>query len=418
MNELDLELLCTKCGARYPLHDFVYYCRKCGYPLEVSLDFDKTWLTKDMLVNRPQSMWRYRELLPVSQEKHVVTLSEGWTPLRRSWRLAEALGLKEIYIKDETRNPTWSFKDRGSSAGVSKALELGLKAVGCASSGNMASSLAAYAAAAGIRCLVLVPSQTPEEKVVQMEICGAQVVGVEKPYPEICSVGLETSGEWGIYWIHNDAPLRVEGQKTCSYEVAEQLGWNTPDWVVIPTSSGGNLSAHWKGWLELERIGWTRDFPSLVAVQAEGCSPIVKAFKEHRESVSYFEEVSTIASSISNPFPPSGERVLRILRDSRGIAESVSDAEMLRAQTLLASTEGLFAEPSSAASIAVLSKLLRSGSIDPAERIVCVITGSGLKDVKHAARREARPLVFKDWGEYRSHIAGLFGNEERTRRQV
>jgi threonine synthase len=340
--------------------------------------------------------------LPIKEQTNIISLKEGGTPLLRGKRLANELGIKHLYLKDETRNPTWSFKDRGSAVGVSKALEIRANGVSCVSSGNMAASTAAYAAKAGMRCHILAPAKTPAEKVVQMLISGATVFLIDRPYPEICKVGLEISNKYRIYSIHNDAPMRVDGQKTSSYEICEQLGWRVPDKVIIPTSSGGNISGHWKAWKELHLIGFTEELPSMVAAQAEGCCPIVKAFKQGREKTEYFENPKTIATAIANPDPPSGERVLKILKETKGMAEAVSDNEMLEAQKILARTEGLFAEPASAASIAVLKKLLEQGNIDKDETVVCVITGTGLKDVKSAIQKTAEPFKLKSWDEYRN----------------
>jgi len=387
----------------------IYRCLSCDYPLEVKYDYKEIAkkLSEDKLQKRKWTVWRYRELLPVKDPSKIVSLEEGGTPLIRGKRLAEALGLKNLYLKDEMRNPTWSFKDRGSTVGVSKALEIGAKAVGCVSTGNMAASIAAYAAKANLKCVILVPAKTPIGKLAQMLISGAHIVSIDKPYPELCELGLETSREHRIYSVHNDAPMRIEGQKTSSYEICEQLEWKTPDKIIIPTSSGGNVSAHWKAWKELRSLGFAEDLPAMVVAQAEGCCPIVEAFKEKKEEIEYFEEPKTIASSIANPYPPSGERVLKILKESRGIAELVSDQEMLNAQKFLAKTEGLFAEPAGAASVAVLKKLIDNGMVERDETVVCVVTGSGLKDVKSAVKACGEPIRLSSVDEYQSLLKKL-----------
>lgn len=386
-----------------------YYCAVCGSPLEIVYDYRSIAerLSKNVIKKREWTMWRYRELLPLEDLSRIVSLDEGGTPLLRSKRLADKLRLKNLYLKDETRNPTWSFKDRGSSVGVSKALEIGAKAVGCVSSGNMAASVAAYAARAGVKCFVLVPSEAPLEKLVQMLIYGANTFSVGAPYAEICKVGLGTSRGYGLYWIHNDAPMRIEGQKTSSMEIWEQLGWKVPDKIIVPTSSGGNLSAHWKAWTELHSMGFIEDLPSMVAVQAEGCCPIVRAFRQKRENIEHFGEPKTKVSSISNPDPPSGKRVLKILQKSCGMAAAVSDEAMLNAQELLARTEGIFAEPAAAAPIASLEELLRTGFVDKDETIVCVITGAGLKDTKSAAETCGKPYQLNSLGEYSQLVRDL-----------
>jgi len=397
---------CAKCGRTYPIDEMVYRCVRCDYPLEVRYDYDEVAakLSKKLIRKREWTIWRYNELLPIRDLSKVVSMGEGGTSLHKSVRLAERLGIRNLYLKDETRNPTWSFKDRGSSVGISKALEIGARAVGCVSTGNMAASIAAYAAKAGVKCMILIPSGTPLEKMAQMLICGAEVISMERPYPEIYKVGLEISREYGIYWVHADAPMRIEGQKTSSYEICEQLGWKAPDKVIIPTSSGGNISAHWKGWKELYSMGFIEKLPSMVSIQAEGCCPIVKAFKDGKELVEPFKRARTIAQSISNPDPPSGQRVLRLLKESNGIAEAVSDRELLDAQIILAETEGVFAEPAGAASVAGLKKLLKEGVINKDEEIVCMITGAGLKDVKSTMTVCGEPIKLKSWDECQQFI--------------
>jgi len=406
---MKLEMECSRCGRTYSIDEIVYRCATCNYPLLVRYDYDEiaTRISKKLIKNREWNIWRYKELLPIKDLSNVVSMNEGGTALQKSVRLAERFGIKNLYLKDETRNPTWSFKDRGSSVGVSKALEIGANAVGCVSTGNMAASMAAYAARAGLKCVILIKSGTPLEKIVQILICGAKVISVEKSYPEINEAGLEISKEYGIYWVHADAPMRIEGQKTTSYEICEQLGWSVPDKVIIPTSSGGNISAHWKGWKELNSIEFVENLPSMVAIQAEGNCPIVKAFKAKQEFVEPFKEARTIAHSISNPDPPSGQHVLKILKESEGVAEAVSDGELLDAQKTLAETEGIFAEPAGVASIAGLKKLLKEGAIDVDETVVCVITGAGLKDVKSAMKIAGEPFELKSWDKCRHLLKSL-----------
>ncbi len=385
------KLVCKVCGEEHRLWEMAYRCSRCDYPLEVAYDYDKVRGEAEEGGLKGSGMWRYRVLLPVSRLDCIVTLEEGGTPLIRAERLGMELGLEELYIKDETRNPTWSFKDRGSSVGVSMALEIGARAVGCVSSGNMAASLAAYAARGGVRCLILIPRGTPTVKVAQTLICGATVASVDAPYPEICGEALEAGRGLGIYMVHNDAPMRVEGQKTISFELAEQLGWEAPDWILVPTSSAGNLSAIWKGWLELRELGLVEELPRMGLVQAEGNSPIVRSFIRGLDHVEPNPEPRTIASAISNPDPPSGRRALRILRESGGAAEMASDEEILRAQRLLAEREGIFAEPAAAVPVACAKKLLEGGAIDRDERVILIITGAGIKDIDAALTSSKRP---------------------------
>ena len=403
-----LEMECGECGRVYPAEEMLYRCKICDYPLEVRYNYSSiaAKIKEQLMKRQERTIWRYRELLPIADVTKVVSMNEGGTPLHKSVRLARRLGIKNLYLKDETRNPTGSFKDRGSSVGVSKALEIGA-AVGCVSTGNMAASLAAYAAKAGIKCVILLHAETPAEKIVPLLIYGAQVISLPKPYPEIYQAGLEISQEYGFYWVHSDAPMRVEGQKTCTYEISEQLGWQVPDKVIIPTSSGGNISAHWKGWKELHQMKVINKLPSMVVVQAEGCCPIVKAFKERKEEVEPLTEVKTIAHSISNPAPPSGRRVLRLLKECGGLAEAVSDKELLQAQKMLAETEGIFAEVAGAASIAGLKKLLERGLIKGEETVVCLVTGTGLKDIKTAMKTGGKTLKVESWAECRRALQAM-----------
>ncbi len=398
-----LEMRCMECGWTYSLDDMVYRCERCDYPLEVQYDYDimASTSSRETFKNRGWTIWRYRELLPIRDVSNIISSGEGGTPLLRSMRLAKALGVESLYLKDETRNPTWSFKDRGTSVGVSKAVEIGARAVGCVSTGNMAASTAAYAAKAGIKSIVIIPHGTPLEKIAQMLICGAEVVALKAPYPEIYRVALDASREYGIYMVHSDAPMRVEGQKTASFEIAEQLEWRAPDWVIVPTSSAGNLSAHWKGWKEMHKIGLVDELPRMVCIQAEGNSPIVRAFKRGRNHVEPFKEARTIAHAIANPDPPSGRRALKVLHESKGKAEAVSDKEIMEAQKLLAETEGLFAEPAGAAPVAGLKRLLKEGTIDGSEIMVCVITGAGVKDVESALKVCGKPHELESLEGYR-----------------
>ena len=388
-----MRLLCPACQSEASVDSFVYRCDKCDEALELRYDLEdlRGRISPRALESRPWNLWRYSELLPIIGPARI-SLHEGGTPLHQSKRLGEKLGLEHLYLKDETRNPTGSFKDRGSSVGVSKAVELKAEAVGCVSTGNMAASMAAYAAKAGLRNFVLIPTGTPVEKMVQTMICGSMLIAVKGEYPETYRMGLEASVKHRIYMVHSDAPFRVEGQKTIAYEICEQLEWSVPDLVLVPTSSGGNISSLWKGFREMHELGIIGNLPSIVCVQAEGCSPIVTAFRSGNDIVQPFSKSDTLAQSISNPDPPSGKRVLRLLKDSRGFALSVSDQEILEAQRLVAETEGLFIEPASASAIAALVKSSRTGMVDGSDRIVCVLTGSGLKDVKSATRLLAKPL--------------------------
>ncbi|MCX8126564.1 MAG: threonine synthase [Dehalococcoidia bacterium] len=345
-------------------------------------------------------VWRYRRLLPVRDKDDIVSMGEGGTPLVRSLYLGRELGVENLYFKDETRNPTGTFKDRGTTVGVSFAVDKGLKGVGCVSTGNMAMSVAAYAARAGLPALVLVPPDTPTDKMLPLLAYGAKVVVIDCAYPEIFRFGLEVSRRFHYLWLHSDSPLRVEGQKTCAWEIWEQLGRTVPDKVVVPTSSGGNISAIWKGFCELKSMGLTDRLPKMVVVQATGCSPIVRAYVRGAVEVVPFTRVTTVAHSVSNPDPPSGNRALRLLMESGGTAVAVSDRRMLTARAELAIREGILAETASAAGPAALPLLVRSGFVMEHDTVVCVITGTGLKDMGTFNSGGARPLYSNspdDW---------------------
>jgi threonine synthase len=400
-------LVCAQCGEEKFIGEYAYRCSRCDYPLEVRYDQDEVYETFDIdvLPGRGFDMWRYRELLPVRGSDFIVSIQEGGTPLVKADRLREELGLGELYVKDETRNPTWSFKDRGTSAGVSMAVEIDAGAVGCVSSGNMAASMAAYAARAGVRCVIVVPRKTPMGKIVQMLVCGASLASVEAQYQLITRRFIENSVTAGVYSVHNDAPMRVEGQKTISFELAEQLGWEAPDWVLIPTSSAGNFSAVWKGFTELQILGITGSRPRMGLTQASGNAPIVRSHRKGLDHVEPNPNPKTIASGIANPDPPSGLRALSILNESRGYGEMATDDEILEAQRLLAGTEGLFVEPAAAVPLACLRKMLADGIVAGDERVVLVVTGSGLKDIDAAMTSIGRPVELSSLNE----MAGFMG---------
>jgi len=406
-----LGMSCVSCGEERSVDDMYFRCKKCNEPLEVNYDLSKlgSLLDIDYFQNRTWDVWRYRELLPVNNELTMISLMEGGTPLLKSTSLAEELGIKELFLKDETRNPTWSYKDRGTAVGVSKAIEVNAEAVAAASTGNMGSSISAYSAKAGIKCIILITATTPIEKVVQILIHGANTIAVDQPYPELYRMIFEMTEKYRVYLVHSDSPMRVEGQKTAAFELCEQLGWISPDKVIIPTSSGGNISAYWKGFFEFKTIKLIDRLPNMVCIQAAGCAPIVKAVKDGKESPELWPSPETVAHSISNPNPSlaSGRRCLTLLRESDGIAEDVSDLEILDAQKLLAATEGIFAEPAAAASIAGLKKLINNGYIDEHEKVVCVITGAGLKDVKSALNNCAKPSEVKTRDELWKALSGF-----------
>ena len=401
---------CTKCRRKFPLNSHAFRCMSCNEPIHVTYNYEelKNKISRELFSKRERSLWRYRELLPVTDESKTISLGEGGTPLIKSSNLAAELNMENLYFKDESRNPTGSFKDRGSSIGVSMALEIGAKIVGCTSTGNMAASLAAYAAKANLKCIILIPHGTPIGKILQTLIYEPTVLSVKLPYPELYKMMFEMALNHKVYLVHSDSPMRIEGQKTIAYEICEQLNWNPPDTVIVPVSSGGNITAIWKGFKELHLLGLIDELPRLVCVQSSGCAPIVKAFKE-KQPIKPWPKPETIAHSISNPNPllASGNQALKAINESKGLAVEVSDEEIIEAQKLLAKKEGLLVQPASATTIAALRKLIELNEVDRREIVVCILTGSGLKNMEVFGRKISRPLTVASWNEFREKLNAL-----------
>jgi threonine synthase len=387
---------CINCGSKYPTDEILYFCRKCGDILEIKLDYD---LTKDMLKKSgwkktPLSVWRYRDLMPITDPTRIVTLGEGGTGLHRCKRLGEALGLKEFYVKNEGENPTGSFKDRGMTVGVTKAFELGVKSVICASTGNTSASLAAYAAKAGLACTVLIPAgKIAYGKLAQAIIYGAKVIQVRGNFDQALDIVFKLSEKHrNIYLLNSINPFRIEGQKSLAYEICEQLDNRSPDRVVVPVGNAGNISAIWKGFTEFHNLGFVKTLPKMTGIQAEGAAPIAEAIKTGSKEIKPVAKPETIATAIRIGAPVSWKKAVNAIRDSGGTAETVTDDEILDAQKILSRLEGLFVEPASASSIAGLKKLVESGTIDKDECVVCVTTGHGLKDPDTAIKMSEKPL--------------------------
>ena len=376
-------LECINCKSEYPIDETLYNCKKCGDLLEVKLDLEdlKRKLEKVDWKRRSISVWKYREFLPISDESKIITLQEGGTPLYKCERLAERLGIKNLYVKNEGANPTGSFKDRGMTVGVSKALEFNVKTVICASTGNTSASLAAYAARAGLNCVVLIPhGKIALGKLSQAMMYGAKVVAVKGNFDAALKIVVNASKTFGLYLLNSINPFRIEGQKTAAFEICEQLGWKAPDRIIIPVGNAGNITAYWKGFKELEAIEIIKELPRMTGVQASGASPIVNAFANGSERIEPVSDPETIATAIRIGSPVNWKRALKAIRESGGVAVTVTDDEIIYAQKLLARTEGIFVEPASAASIAGLKKLIESGEIGSEETVVCIATGHGLKD--------------------------------------
>lgn len=371
-------LVCVNCGAVYQADEILYNCTKCGHLLEVRYNLDEVTVSKKAWQKRPLSVWRYRELLPVHIEP--VTLQEGGTPLYHLRSLGDEMGVKELYAKHEGMNPSGSFKDRGMTVGVSMALQLNMKSVACASTGNTSASLAVYAAKAGIPAVVLLPAgKVAVGKVAQALMHGARVISVRGNFDRALEMVHELCLSHGLYLLNSINPYRLEGQKTIGFEAVDQLG-GVPDRFVLPVGNAGNISAVYKGLLELRDLGFIDRLPMMTGIQAVGSSPVVRAIRENLPEVIPELHPETVATAIRIGAPVNAEKALTAIRKTGGLAASVTDEEILRMQRDLARKEGIGVEPASAASVAGVRKLVESGVIDRSERIVCVVTGHLLKD--------------------------------------
>lgn len=373
----------------------LYFCPECFGPLDVRYRYEDVEWSRETFRNAPRNMWRYIDLLPVEDLGSVVNIEAGYTPLIKATRLGRELGLKNLYVKNDTVNPTFSFKDRPAGVGVSKALEFRLKAVGCASTGNLAAATAAYAAKAGLRCYIFVPKGVEREKIAHALTYSPTVIEVNGSYDAANRIAAQAAEAYGIGVVNiNLRTYYVEGSKTLAFEVAEQLSWQTPDHIVAPVGSGALLHAVSKGFEELEAIGLIdRPKVKFTAAQGKGCAPVVEAFRRGLEAVEPVEHPSTIAKSLAIGEPGDGVYVLRKLRECGGYAEDVSDSEVVDAVKLLAKTEGIFSEPAGGVVIGALKRLVEEGKVESDETVVCLITGSGLKAAEAIAPHLHQPLT-------------------------
>jgi threonine synthase len=381
MNVTHLE--CAACAAQHEARLLHNLCTECGKPLLVRYDLKSaaTSLTKESLRQRGPDLWRYREVLPVDQDENIVTLGEGFTPLVRASRLGARLGLSHLYIKDEGQNPTQSFKARGMTAAVSMAKELGVKKLAVPSAGNAAGALAAYAARAGLSAHIFMPSDTPRANVVECEQTGAQVTLMDGLITD-CGAEVvrrkEAEGWFDVSTLKE--PYRIEGKKTMGYELAEQFDWELPDVIIYPTGGGTGLIGMWKAFDEMEQMGWIGSKrPRMVTVQAAGCAPIVRAFKEGKRFADEFPNAQTTASGLRVPRAIGDFMILDALRDSGGTAIAVTDEELIAATKEIGAAEGIFCAPEGAACLPALRKLLEAESVQSNERVVLFNTGSGVK---------------------------------------
>ncbi|MGE3856813.1 MAG: threonine synthase [Dehalococcoidia bacterium] len=386
-------LKCRECGREYPLKP-IFSCEFCFGPLEVAYDYDgiRGAMTRDSIERGPTSLWRYAELLPCDPE-YKVDLGTGYTPLIKADRLAKAVGLDTLWIKNDTVNPTWSFKDRVVSVAIAKAREFGFEAMACASTGNLANSVAAHAAGAGMDCYVFIPDDLEQGKVVGSAIYNPTLVMVRGSYDDVNRLCTELSmaRPWAFVNI-NVRPYYAEGSRTLGYEIAEQLGWRAPDHIVAPMASGSMYTKIWKGLQEFHKVGLI-DTPHtrMSGAQAEGCSPITTAYT--KDTLNFVpQKPNTIARSLAIGNPADGYYALKQMQETNGGAEMVTDDEIVEGIKLLAETEGIFAETAGGVTIGCLKKMVASGFIRRDEETVAVISGGGLKTIEAVADKVAEPL--------------------------
>lgn len=392
-----LGLRCIHCGREFPAKPGLYTCPSCGSKegiLDVQYDYAqiKHQTTREQVENsRDYSVFRYLPFLPIKPETPRPHLCIGWSPLYKPAGLGKSLGLSNLYVKDDGQNPTSSLKDRASVIAVIKAIEEQATTIACSSTGNAASSLAGSAAAMGIRTVIFVPGRAPQGKIAQLLIFGANVISVQGSYEDAFRLSAEAIERWG--WYNRNAainPYLVEGKKTVSLEIAEQLHWKVPDWVILSVGDGCTIAGVWKGFKDLYSVGWIDRLPKLVGVQSTGCSPLVDAFLENRPWQP--AEENTLADSIAVGVPRNPEKALRAVRESGGTMIAVRDEEILEALRELGKTSGIFGEPAGVTGIAGLKRMVAQGTIGRDETVVAIVTGNGLKDVKNAIAAAGEPI--------------------------
>ncbi|SMG27017.1 threonine synthase [Dethiosulfovibrio salsuginis] len=364
---------CTSCGKA--TEEEALRCPLCDEPMDVEADLPSSF---PPVKPKETLMERFRDFFPFADPRSDLSLGEGFTPLVDMEALGRSFGLSSLWAKNEGANPTWSFKDRGTLTGVIHAMEMGYDRIGTVSTGNMAASVAAYGARAGIETVVLVNKGLPREKLGPIAMYGPRLIKVDGDYGRLYHESLRIGKKLGIYFINSDAPFRVIGSKTISYEIWEQLNRSVPDWVVVPVSAGGNLRGIVQGFVDLVSMGLLNRLPRFLVVQAEGCSPIVKAFEEGAEKVRRFDSPHTVAHAIENPFPPSGNQVLRLVRANGWSCKAVSEDSIIEAQRALA-FNGLFVQPASAVALAGLKKAMADGTVEQGQSAALILTGAGLK---------------------------------------
>ncbi|HJP91600.1 MAG TPA: threonine synthase [Pyrinomonadaceae bacterium] len=381
MNVTHLE--CGLCGLEHEAHRLLNVCTACGKPLLVRYDLSrsKTTLTKESLVARRPDLWRYREVLPVESDENIVSLGEGWTPLLRARRLGKRVKVNQLYIKDESQNPTQSFKARGMTTAVSMAKELGVTKLAVPSAGNAAGALAAYAARAGLQAFIFMPRDTPRANVVECQQTGARVTLMDGLITDCGAEVARRKDAEGWFDVSTlKEPYRVEGKKTLGYELAEQLNWELPEVIIYPTGGGTGLIGMWKAFDEMEQMGWiSSKRPRMVSVQAAGCAPIVRAFEEGNRFADEFPNAATTASGLRVPKAIGDFLILDALRKSGGAAVAVTDEELIAATREIGALEGVFCAPEGAACLPALRQLIETGEVSSTDRVVLFNTGSGVK---------------------------------------
>lgn len=387
-------LRCRECGQDYPKEP-LHVCETCFGPLEVVYDYEriKKTISREKIQSRSNSLWRYRELLPIDGEPQV-GLYSGFTPLIRAHRLGEVLGVKELYLKDDSVNhPTFSYKDRVVSVAISKAIEFGFDTVSCASTGNLANAVAAHAAKAGLNCYVFIPNGLEQGKIIGSAIYGPRTVAIQGNYDDVNRLCSEIADKYGWAFVNvNLRPYYAEGAKTHAFEIVEQLGWKIPRHVVVASAGGTILPKLHKAFKELKLVGLIDDDDcKIYTAQAAGCAPIVQALKKGTDLINPVKP-HTLASSIAIGNPADGYYVLQAVRESGGWGECVTDDEILEGIRLLARTEGIFTEPAGGTEVAVAKKLIQQGRIPRDESIVISITGNGYKTLEVVAQNVEKPF--------------------------
>jgi len=374
---------CSYCSNKFEANKLWNLCHFCNKPLLARYDLDsiKKTISKRDLITTDSTLWRYKEILPVQDSRYILSLGEGFTPLIKANRLGSTIGFDNLFIKDESLNPTTSFKARGLSVAVSRAFELGVNEISIPSAGNAAGAMSAYAALAGLKAFVFMPKDVPMPFVSECRALGADVSlidGLITDCGKAAAVGLKKYNRFDMSTLKE--PYRIEGKKTLGYELAEQMNWELPDVIIYPTGGGTGLIGMWKAFEEMEQLGWIKSRkPRMVSVQAAGCAPIVKAFEQDNEFAEPWQDAKTIADGLRVPSAVGDFLILRLLRESNGNAVAVSDDEMLICSNMIGKSQGLFTSPETGATLAAFKKLKEQHWINDSDKVVLFNTGSGHK---------------------------------------